>query len=62
VYTAPGVGAHVGPPFAGILLDATGGYRGAVAAAGVSGLGAFAALLPLPSGPVRRPASSRPPG
>jgi MFS family permease len=62
VYTAAGVGALVGPPLAGVLIDATGGYRWAVAAAGVSGLGAFAALLPLPSGPVRRPASSRPPG
>jgi predicted MFS family arabinose efflux permease len=62
VYTAAGLGALVGPPLAGVLIDATGGYRWAVAAAGVSGLGAFAALLPLPSGPVRRPASSGPPG
>jgi MFS family permease len=62
VYTAAGLGALVGPPLAGVLIDATGGYRWAVAAAGLSGLGAFAALLPLPSGPVRRPASSRPPG
>ena len=61
VYTAAGFGALVGPPLAGILIDATGGYRWAVAAAGVSGLGALVALLPLPSGPVRRPASSGPP-
>jgi MFS family permease len=63
VYTAAGVGALVGPPLAGVLVDATGGYRWAIAAAGVSGLGAFVALLSLPSGPVlRRPASSGPPG
>jgi MFS family permease len=63
VYTAAGVGALVGPPLAGVLVDATGGYRWAIAAAGVSGLGAFVALLPLPSGPVlRRPTSSGPPG
>jgi predicted MFS family arabinose efflux permease len=39
VYTAAGVGALVGPPLAGILIDASGGYRWAIAAAGVSGLG-----------------------
>jgi MFS family permease len=54
VYTAAGVGALVGPPLAGVLVDATGGYRWAIAAAGVAGLGAFAALLPLRSGPASR--------
>ena len=54
VYTAAGVGALIGPPLAGVLVDATGGYRWAIAAAGVAGLGAFAALLPLRSGPASR--------
>ena len=54
VYTAAGVGALVGPPLAGVLVDATGGYRWAIAAAGVAGLGAFVALLPLRSGPALR--------
>jgi MFS family permease len=51
VYTAAGVGALVGPPLAGVLVDATGGYRWAIAAAGLCGIGAFLALLPLPPGP-----------
>jgi MFS family permease len=50
VYTAAGIGALVGPPLAGVLVDATGGYRWAIAAAGLFGLGAFVALLALPSG------------
>ena len=54
VYTAAGVGALIGPPLAGVLVDATGGYRWAIAAAGVAGLGAFVALLPLRSGPALR--------
>ena len=54
VYTAAGVGALIGPPLAGVLVDVTGGYRWATAAAGVAGLGAFVALLPLPSGPALR--------
>jgi len=54
VYTAAGVGALIGPPLAGVLVDVTGGYRWATAAAGVAGLGAFAALLPLRSGPALR--------
>lgn len=53
VYTAAGVGALVGPPSAGLIIDGAGGYRGAVALAGVAGLGAFLALLPL--GRVARP-------
>ncbi|MGD9531037.1 MFS transporter [Pseudonocardia sp.] len=47
VYTSSGVGALVGPPLAGLLVDATGGYRWAIAAAGLCGWGAFLALLPL---------------
>jgi MFS family permease len=49
VYTAAGIGALVGPPLAGVLVDATGGYRWAIAAAGLFGLGAFVTLLALPS-------------
>ncbi|MGE3289701.1 MAG: MFS transporter [Pseudonocardia sp.] len=47
VYTSSGLGALVGPPLAGLLVDATGGYRWAFAAAGVCGWAAFLALLPL---------------
>lgn len=54
IYTAGGVGALVGPPLAGLLIDGSAGYRGAVALAAVAGLGAFLALLPL--GRVSRPA------
>jgi MFS family permease len=49
-YTAAGIGALVGPPLAGVLVDATGSFGWAVAAAGVCGLAAFLALLRLPSG------------
>jgi MFS family permease len=49
VYTSSGVGALVGPPLAGLLVDGTGGYRWAIAAAGLCGWGAFLALLPLGS-------------
>ncbi|MCO1655527.1 MFS transporter [Pseudonocardia humida] len=49
VYTGAGIGAFIGPPLAGVLVDATGGYRWAIAAAGACGLAAFLALLPLPS-------------
>jgi MFS family permease len=59
VYTGGGIGALVGPPLAGLLVDATGGYRWAIATAGLFGLGAFLALLPLPSEPaLRRPTAS----
>jgi MFS family permease len=58
-YMGGGIGALVGPPLAGLLVDATGGYRWAIAAAGLFGLGAFLALLPLQSGPaLRRPTAS----
>ncbi|QYN33470.1 MFS transporter [Pseudonocardia sp. DSM 110487] len=42
VYTAAGIGALLGVPVAGALVDATGGYGWAAAAAGLCGLGAFA--------------------
>jgi MFS family permease len=46
-YTSSGIGALIGPPLAGVLIDITGGYSGAIAAAGVCALGSFLALLPL---------------
>lgn len=49
VYTSSGIGALVGPPLAGLLVDATGGYRWAIVAAGLCGFGAFLALAPLPA-------------
>ena len=50
VYTAAGVGALVGPPLAGVVVDATGGFGWAVAGAGLFGAAAFLALLALPAG------------
>jgi MFS family permease len=44
VYTAAGIGALLGVPVAGALVDATGGYGAAAGAAGLCGLGSFAAL------------------
>lgn len=48
VYTAAGIGALIGPPVAGVLVDATGGFGWAIAAGGVCGLAAFLFLLRLP--------------
>jgi MFS family permease len=47
VYTAAGIGALLGVPVAGALVDATGGYGLAAGAAGLCGLAAFVVLLPL---------------
>ncbi len=46
-YTAAAIGSLAGPPAAGLLIDATGTYRWAIAAALVMALGSFLALLPL---------------
>lgn len=46
VYTGAGVGALLGPPLAGELIDAA-GYWWAIAASGIVALAAWAALLPL---------------
>lgn len=51
VYTAAGVGALIGAPLAGVLIDATGTFAWAIAAAGVCALAAFLALLRLPNTP-----------
>lgn len=47
VYTAGGIGALLGAPLAGVLVDVTGGYAWAASTAALCGLGAFTALLPL---------------
>jgi MFS family permease len=47
VYTAAGIGALLGVPVAGVLVDATGGHGWAAATAGLCGLGAFIAAFPL---------------
>lgn len=52
VYTSGGIGALLGAPVAGVLVDLTGGYGWAIAFAGVCGVGSFLALLPL-RGPAR---------
>jgi len=49
VYTAAGVGGLVGPPAAGALVDATGGYSIPIAVAGGFAGAAFVVLLTLPS-------------
>jgi MFS family permease len=47
VYTAAGIGALLGVPAAGALVDATGGYGWAAGVAGLCGLAAFVVLVPL---------------
>jgi len=47
IYTSAAVGALVGPPAAGLLIDATGTYRWAILAAMLAATAAFTALLPL---------------
>lgn len=56
LYTGAGLGALVGPPLAGELIDAS-GYRWAIAASMAVALAAWAALLPLgrATTTVRRP-------
>ena len=52
VYTSGGIGALLGAPVAGVLVDASGGYAWAIAFAGICGIGSFVALLPLGRGDV----------
>jgi MFS family permease len=58
LYTSGGLGAMVGPPLVGLIIDRTGSYRVAIAAAFAVALAAFALLIPL-SG--YEPASESPP-
>src|SRR5277367_3058702 len=47
LYTSGGFGAMVGPPLVGLIIDRTGSYRVAIAAAFAVALAAFAFLIPL---------------
>ncbi len=47
LYTSGGVGALLGPPLAGMIIDHTGSYRWAIVYALATGLASFAVLLPL---------------
>lgn len=47
IYTSAAVGALLGPPAAGLLIDTTDTYRWAIAASLLAATAAFAALLPL---------------
>lgn len=48
LYTSNAFGTLIGPPLAGFIIDHTGGYRWAIAAALAMAAGAFLILLPLP--------------
>jgi MFS family permease len=47
LYTSGGFGAMVGPPIVGLIIDRTGSYRAAIAAAFAVAMLAFALLIPL---------------
>jgi MFS family permease len=47
LYTSGGIGAMVGPPLVGLIIDRTGSYRVAIAAAFAVALASFALLIPL---------------
>ncbi len=47
LYTSGAIGALVGPPLAGLIVDRTGSYRLAIAFAFVIAMAAYAALIPL---------------
>ncbi len=53
LYTSGGVGALLGPPIAGMIIDYTGSYRGAIAYSLVGALASFAVLIPLSRYPAR---------
>ncbi len=50
-FTATGVAALLGPPLAGVAVELTGGCRGAIVVALVTGMLGFIAILPLRSQP-----------
>ncbi len=47
LYTSGGIGAMVGPPLVGLIIDRTGSYRVAIACAFAVALVSFALLIPL---------------
>ncbi len=47
LYTSGGIGAMAGPPLVGLIIDRTGSYRIAIAAAFAVALASFALLIPL---------------
>ena len=47
LYTSGGIGAMVGPPLVGLIIDRTGSYRIAITAAFAVALTSFALLIPL---------------
>jgi MFS family permease len=47
LYTSGGFGAMVGPPLVGAIIDRTGSYRWAIAAAFAVAMGSFTLLIPL---------------
>ncbi|MHB8381656.1 MAG: MCT family MFS transporter [Candidatus Binataceae bacterium] len=47
LYTSGGVGALLGPPIAGMIIDYTGSYRWAIAYSMAGALASFAVLVPL---------------
>ncbi len=47
IYTGGGVGALLGPPIAGMIIDRTGSYRWAIAYSMVAAAIAFAVLIPI---------------
>jgi len=49
LYTSNAFGTLIGPPLAGFIIDRTGGYRWAIAAALAMATVAFLVLLPLPN-------------
>ncbi len=53
LYTSGGVGALLGPPIAGMIIDYTGSYRGAIAYSLIGALASFAVLIPLSRYPAR---------
>ena len=56
LYTSNAFGTLVGPPLAGFIIDHTGGYRWAIAAALAMAAAAFLVLLPLPQCEISDPA------
>jgi MFS family permease len=51
LYTSGGVGALLGPPLAGVIIDRTGSYQWAIVYSLVASLASYAVLLPLKDQP-----------